>query len=74
MATSCATAKASWLAAQITYKYNNAWPETIRGLIVHSASWTEQMISQTGNGLRSRTDYNSTFAGKVWHQAFETSR
>ena len=43
-ATSCATAKASWLAAQIQYAYPNAWPETIRALMVHSAEWTKEMI------------------------------
>ncbi|WP_291325382.1 S8 family peptidase [Desulfovibrio sp. UCD-KL4C] len=42
-ATSAATAQAGWLAAQIQTKYPDAWPETVRGLIVHSAKWTEAM-------------------------------
>jgi hypothetical protein len=51
-ATSAATAQASWLAAKLAYKYPNIWPETIRALIVHSASWTEQMRTQfAGNGV-----------------------
>ncbi|GAB4045839.1 S8 family peptidase [Spirosoma litoris] len=45
-ATSAATAQASWMAAKLMYQYPNAWPETIRGLIVHSASWSDQMLNQ----------------------------
>ena len=41
-ATSCATAKASNMAAQIQYAYQDYWQETIRALMVHSAEWTEQ--------------------------------
>lgn len=47
-ATSAATAQASWMAAKLMYRYPNSWPETIRGLIVHSATWSEQMIDQFG--------------------------
>lgn len=50
-ATSAASAQAAWLAAKIAYKYPNIWPETIRGLIVHSATWTEQMRTQFPNNL-----------------------
>ncbi|MBW2310915.1 MAG: S8 family peptidase [Deltaproteobacteria bacterium] len=45
-ATSAATAQAAWMAAQIQAAYPEAWPETIRGLLVHSAQWTETMIEQ----------------------------
>ncbi len=45
-ATSAATAQASWFAAKIAYEYPNAWAETIRGLIVHSANWTPAMFNQ----------------------------
>lgn len=55
-ATSAATAEASWLAAKIQYIYPNAWPETIRALIVHSASWTEQMIQQFGINIKSKSN------------------
>ncbi len=41
--TSAATAIGSQLAGSIFQKYDWAWPETVRGLIVHSARWTEQM-------------------------------
>lgn len=37
-ATSAATALASWFAAKVTYLYPDAWAETIRALVVHSAS------------------------------------
>ncbi|OGF54341.1 MAG: hypothetical protein A2452_10555 [Candidatus Firestonebacteria bacterium RIFOXYC2_FULL_39_67] len=57
-ATSAATAKAAWFASQIRAQYNNAWPETIRGLIVHSASWNDEMKNQIG-GLRTKNDYRN---------------
>lgn len=44
--TSEATAHASWFAAQLQTRYPDAWPETIRGLIVHSAEWTKGLINQ----------------------------
>lgn len=45
-ATSAAAAQAAWMAAQIQAAYPEAWPETIRGLIVHSASWKQAMKDQ----------------------------
>lgn len=45
-ATSAAAAQASWFAAKIAYDYPNAWVETIRGLIIHSANWTPAMFKQ----------------------------
>lgn len=39
-ATSAAAAQAAWMAAKILAQYPDAWPETIRGLIVHTAEWT----------------------------------
>jgi len=44
-ATSAATALASRMAAQVMAAYQNLWPETVRGLIVHSAEWTDRMRS-----------------------------
>lgn len=44
--TSPATAYASWMAAQIQVKYLNAWPETVRALMVHSAEWPENIKKQ----------------------------
>ena len=43
--TSPATALAARMAAHIGAKYPEYWPETIRGLIVHSAEWTSNMLS-----------------------------
>jgi hypothetical protein len=45
-ATSAAAAQASWFAAKIAYEYPNAWVETIRGLMVHSANWHQAMLAQ----------------------------
>lgn len=42
-ATSAATALAARLAAQVMEAYPSLWPETVRGLIVHSAEWTDAM-------------------------------
>ncbi|NMM52279.1 S8 family peptidase [Paenibacillus aquistagni] len=49
-ATSAATAKAAWMAALIQAKYPQAWPETVRGIIVHSADWTEGLKKQFLSG------------------------
>jgi hypothetical protein len=45
-ATSAATAQASYVAAQIYAQYPDVWPETVRGLIVHSAEWTDKMLTK----------------------------
>lgn len=58
-ATSAATAQAAWFAARIAYEYTNAWPETIRGLIVHSASWNDAMFRQMNVRSSNRGDYSS---------------
>ena len=42
-ATSAAMALATRMAAQLMATYPELWPETIRGLIVHSAEWTDAM-------------------------------
>ena len=41
--TSPATAQAAYMAASIFTEYQNAWPETVRGILVHSARWTPAM-------------------------------
>ncbi|MGI5849494.1 MAG: S8 family peptidase [Christensenellales bacterium] len=46
--TSSATAQASYIAAQLMAEYPDAWPETIRALMIHSARWTDAMIRQFG--------------------------
>tara|TARA_R110000850_G_scaffold109507_5_gene222588 strand:- start:10397 stop:12862 length:2466 start_codon:yes stop_codon:yes gene_type:complete len=42
--TSGATALASRYAAMLTSQYPTLWPETIKGLLVHSAKWTNEML------------------------------
>ena len=42
-ATSASTALAARLAARVMEAYPGLWPETVRGLIVHSAEWTDAM-------------------------------
>ena len=44
--TSAATAQAAHFAAKIQAAYPEYWPETIRGLIVHSANWPEELFRQ----------------------------
>ena len=44
--TSAANAQAARLGAMIRAKYPNYWPETVRGLLVHAASWTPAMLQQ----------------------------
>jgi hypothetical protein len=53
-ATSAASAQASRLAARIWATYPEFWPETVRALVVHSATWTRRML-QSVPPLR-RTD------------------
>lgn len=42
-ATSAATAQVARLSALVRAEYPNLWPETVRGLIIHSARWTAAM-------------------------------
>lgn len=58
-ATSAAAAQASWFAAKITYEYPNAWAETIRGLIVHSANWNQAMLAQMQVQKGNRTSFRN---------------
>ena len=60
-ATSAATALAAKMAAEIQVRYPSAWPETIRGLMIHSAEWTEalkqQFLSISGKTEFQKKDY-----------------
>lgn len=58
-ATSAAAAQASWFAAKIAYEYPNAWAETVRGLIVHSANWNAAMLSQHNVLHGNRTSFRN---------------
>ena len=50
--TSAATALAARYAAIIWSHYPDLWPETVRGLLVHSARWTDGMLNEFPNALR----------------------
>ena len=45
-ATSAATAFAANFLAKLRNMYPDAWPETLRALMIHSASWSQEMIDQ----------------------------
>lgn len=56
-ATSAATAQAARLAARLMVDHPELWPETIRGLMVHSAEWTDPMRALFGGRLGKRERY-----------------
>ncbi len=56
-ATSAATALAARLAAQIMAEYPEYWPESVRGLMVHSAEWTDAMKSSYLPTAPAKSDY-----------------
>jgi len=58
-ATSAAAAQASWFAAKIAYEYPDAWAETIRGLVIHSASWNNEMLEQLNAHQRNRGSFRN---------------
>lgn len=43
--TSAAAALAAKMAAELRNEYPSFWPETIRGLLIHSADWTSSMLN-----------------------------
>lgn len=57
--TSAATAHAAYFAACIQAEYPTYWPETVRGLIVHSARWPDAVKSQVAS------NHNKTELNKV---------
>ena len=57
--TSPATAQASFMASEIQANYPEMWSETIRGLMIHSAEWTEEMKNQILDGDYSKQSYGN---------------
>lgn len=53
--TSAATALATRLSAMLLTKYPDLWPETLRGLLVHSAEWTDAL--KANFNLTSKSGY-----------------
>lgn len=47
--TSAATAQVARMAAVLQSEYPDFWPETIRGLLIHSARWTKRMEEALGD-------------------------
>lgn len=56
-ATSAAAAQAAWMAARIQAQYIDAWPETLRALLVHSAEWPDELVHQFLPATPARSDY-----------------
>jgi hypothetical protein len=54
--TSLSTSKATWMAALIQFYYPNFWPETIRGLMIHSADWPEGLLQQFNLNINRKSD------------------
>ncbi len=48
--TSAATAQAARMAARLMARYPEFWPETVRGLLVHSAGWTPEKMETADVG------------------------
>jgi hypothetical protein len=63
---SAATALVSNYAAQLMAEYPSLWPETIRGLLVHSARWTTKMFERYGALLE---DHNAKVAKETMLRA-----
>ena len=57
-ATSAAAAQAARLAAQLQAEHPDYWPETIRGLMVHSAEWTPPMLASIAGTAAKRDRYS----------------
>jgi hypothetical protein len=58
--TSAAAALTARMAAHVTDSYPDAWPETIRGLLVHSARWPDPLIHQClGRQPTNKGDYQN---------------
>ncbi|MGB1017164.1 MAG: S8 family peptidase, partial [Nannocystaceae bacterium] len=51
-ATSAATAQLAGFCAAIMADYPKMWPETVRGLVVHSAEWTRPMLAAMAGASR----------------------
>lgn len=71
-ATSAATAQASRLAVLAMDRYPDYWPETIRGLLTHSAEWTAPMKQDVENAA-TKTDRHQLLRQYGWGVPTEES-
>jgi hypothetical protein len=56
-ATSAAAAQAARMAAQLAAEHPDYWPETIRALMIHSAEWTDPMLTAFRDTPNKRNRY-----------------
>jgi hypothetical protein len=56
-ATSAASAQAARLSARLAADHPGYWPETIRGLVVHSAEWTQPMLNMFDASAGKKQNY-----------------
>jgi hypothetical protein len=64
-ATSAASAQAARLAALAQATYPEFWPETVKGLLVHSAEWTDAMRAEL-DGARTKSDKRTLLCRYGW--------
>lgn len=57
-ATSAATAQCSYIAAELLSMYPDMRPETLRGLIIHSARWSKPMLNQFCIDTNKKRNFN----------------
>lgn len=59
--TSSATALVSRMAAMIQERYPQAWPETVRAILINSADWTDEMLRfPTGlSSIKKKEEYKN---------------
>lgn len=60
-ATSAATAQASRMLSEILHQYPDVWPETARGLLIHSARWNDAMLGGIDPHARNKTQVRKRF-------------
>jgi Subtilase family len=53
--TSAACSSAARLCARVMADYRDLWPETVRGLLVHAARWTQPMFAHLATGTNNLT-------------------
>lgn len=68
--TSAATASVAGMCAKLQAEYPGCWPESIRGLIVHGADYTQAMLDRADEVANTRTErmralHNRFGAGRV---------
>lgn len=55
--TSAATASVSGICGRLQAEYPDLWPETIRGLVIHSCEYTEAMLARAKDAVAARGSF-----------------